>query len=117
MEKIQKFVDQVNRYMASRQRLDVQDLYARLAPRYPGVLRIADGDRAHGEDFQILQGVSAAGWFEVYDNGLDIVFDVVRPDGSYTHWHPSDAESVIGYIAEFMNGQSEDGLFPFKQTD
>lgn len=104
MEKIQKFVDQVNRYMASRQRLDVQDLYARLAPRYPGVLRIADGDRAHGEDFQILQGVSAAGRFEVYDNGLDIVFDVVRPDGSYTHWHPADIDEAAADIEAFLEG-------------
>lgn len=114
MEKIQEFADRINRYMASRQRLDVQDLYARLAPRYPGVLRIADGDRAHGEDFQILQGVSAAGRFEVYDNGLDIVFDVMRPDGSYTHWHPSDAESVIGHITEFMEGTKRYERSPFR---
>lgn len=104
MEKIQEFADRVNRYMASRQPLDVDALYARFAPRYPGALRIEDGDREHGEDFRILHGFSPAGRFEIYDNGLDIVFDVYKPDGSYTHWHPADPGEAVRDIESFMQG-------------
>lgn len=106
MEKIQKFAEHINRHLASRQPLDVDALYARFAPRYPGVFRLEDGDREHGEDFRILHGFSAAGRFEIYDNGLDIVFDVYKPDGSYTHWHPADVDEVIADIHVFMAGNS-----------
>lgn len=107
MADIQKVVDEFNRHIASRQPLDIREVYARFAPRFPGVFRLEEGDRKHGEDFQILHGSSCAGRFEVYDNGLDIVFDVYKPDGSYTHWHPADLDEVIEDIQEFLHGRSK----------
>lgn len=108
MEHIQSLVDRINRYMISRQRLDLHAVYARLAPRYPDAFTIEQGDADRGEDFEILSGHSPAGRFEVYDNGLDIVFGVDRPDGSYTHWHPANFDEVIADLEAFMQGYSRD---------
>jgi hypothetical protein len=41
------------------------------------------------------------------------VMDVEQTKG--THWHPNDVESAIKYIAEFMDGKSDYGLYPFRQ--
>ena len=111
MEDVKAFCDKVNRYIAERQRLDLTAVYDKLKDQYPLVLTntfsLENGMAEFGEDFDILCGESEAGRFQLYDNGLYIVFDVDKSDGTYTHWHPSDILEAIEDIREFMEGKSD----------
>lgn len=82
-------------------------LYAQLKDAYDLVLTntfsLENGAEDYGEDFAILLGESSAGKFQLYDEGI-IVFDVDKPDGTYTHWHPLDMEEAIEDIQAFMEG-------------
>ena len=60
------------------------------------------------EDFQVLCGESSVGKFFLYDNGLYIVFDVDKNDGTYMHWHPSDTEEAIKDVLLFMDGKCKE---------
>ena len=88
--------------------LDVAVIYQRLKEKYPLVLTntfsLKNGKEDYGVDLLILCGESTAGEFQLYDNGLNIVFDVDKIDGTYVHWHPSDFEDAISDVALFMQG-------------
>lgn len=101
-------VERANRYMAKRTKLDTNEVYEKTKRKYPIVLTntyaLENGKKDWDEDFQIVYGESPAGKFSLYDNGLDIVFDVEKTDGSYTHWHPIDTEEAIKDVLLFMEG-------------
>jgi len=102
------FVEKINRYMAERTKLNANEVYEKTKCKYPVVLTntyaLENGKEDWDEDFQIVCGESSVGKFFLYDNGLDIVFDVETTDGSYTHWHPIDTEESIKDVILFMEG-------------
>lgn len=113
------FEEEINRYIAKREPLDLKAVYRRLKDKYPLVLTttfsLENGAEDYGEDFEILCGESSAGKFQLYDCGLYIIFDVDKSDGTYTHWHPADIEDAVADIVEFMEGKCRYELFPFSQ--
>lgn len=103
--------DRINHYLDERKKLDLNTVYSEVIGRYPVILTNAyaldNGREEFDEDYQILYGVSSAGQFVLYDNGLDIIFDADKIDGTYTHWHPIDIEEAINDVILFMNGMSK----------
>lgn len=91
-----------------REPIDLNAVYNRLKNKYPLILTntfsLENGAEDYGEDFLILCGESTVGKFQLYDNGLNIIFDVDKADGTYLHWHPADFEEVIEDIELFMQG-------------
>lgn len=103
------FSKKINQYMAERTPLDVKALYDQLRQTCPVVLTEAfsleNGAEDYGENYPMLCGESAAGKFFLYDDGLDIIFDVEKPGGGYTHWHPADTEDAAEDIRLFLQGK------------
>ena len=110
MKEAKAFSEEVNRYIAEREKLDPAMVYEQLKNTFPLVLTMAP---CYDYEIPILCGQSSAGKFELWDNGLDIIFNVERPDGSDIHWHPNDVESAVTYVAEFMQGRSDYEMRPF----
>ena len=106
------FSQRINRYMAERTKLDINKAHRQVKSKYPVVLTntfaLENGEEDYGEDFQVLCGESSVGKFFLYDNGLYIVFDVDKNDGTYTHWHPSDTEEAIKDVLLFMDGKCKE---------
>ena len=102
------FQERMNCYMAERIKLDTNEVYEKINGRYPVVLTstyaLEDGREDWEENFPIVCGESSVGKFFLYDNGLDIVFDVEKADGSYMHWHPVDTAEAINDAMQFMEG-------------
>lgn len=107
MENAREIEERINRYMAQREPLDPKAIYAQLADMYgPDVLYLENGSaEEYGGPVEILHGKSSAGRFQLYDNGLDIVFDVDKADGTYTHWHPADCGEAAADVLAFMQGK------------
>lgn len=64
----------------------------------------------------ILVGKAHSQVIELYEDGGDFVLDVMdEAQTKGTHWHPSDVESAVDDIAEFMEGKTDYELYPFKQ--
>lgn len=105
------FQKRINQHMAERKALDIKLVYNRTKEKYPVVLTnaysLVNGTDDFDEDYRILCGKSPAGRFLLYDDGLDIIFDAEKADGTYTHWHPVDEEEAIHDIAMFMDGRSK----------
>ena len=95
------FQEEVNRYMAEREKLDLAAVYEHLKDMYPVILIM---EPSFDYEIPVLQGESSAGKFELWDNGLDIIFDIYTPDGAYSHWHPSDIAEAIDGVRRFMDG-------------
>ncbi len=102
------FLENINRYMKERKSLDLNAVYVRLKDKYHLILTntfsLENGAEDYDEDFMILCGESAIGRFQLYDDGLDIVFDVDKADGSYLHWHPENFEEAVNDVELFMQG-------------
>lgn len=102
------FVEEINRYIAQRERVDLKAIHAQLSGLYPIVLTntyaLKNGAEDFGEDFEILCGESPVGKFYLYDNGLDIIFDVDKSDGTYIHWHPENTSEAAEDVKLFMQG-------------
>ena len=98
----------INEFIMQRERLDIKAVYARLKDIYDLMLTHAfaleDGEKDYDEDYEMLCGVSSAGKFQLYDDGLYVVFDVVKADGKYAHWHPLDIDEAIEAVQSFMEG-------------
>ena len=100
------FQQKINEYIAQREKFDPVAAYEQLKDSYPVTLRVEpDGEC----EIFVLAGESSAGRCEVYDNGLDIIFDINKPDGTYTHWHPNDVNEAIKAVCEFMEGRLSRG--------
>ena len=98
------FQKELNEYMAKREKLDLVAVYEQLKDIYPLTLTMVPH---YDYELPVLRGESSVGKFEMWDNGLDIIFDIYKPDGTYTHWHPSDVSEAIEAVREFMNGICE----------
>lgn len=105
------FEIKINNHMNERKKLDLNSVYNQIKDKYQVVLTntyaLANGREDFDEDFQILYGTSSAGKFMLYDNGLNIIFDADKADGTYTHWHPIDDEDAINDVILFMGGTSK----------
>lgn len=104
------FYNRINHHIDKREKLDLNTVYSHLKEKYPVVLTNAYAlkNRADfDEDYQLLYGESAAGKFLLYDDGLDIIFDADKADGTYTHWHPLDTEEATQDVISFMGGKSK----------
>jgi hypothetical protein len=101
MKDAKEFEERINRYIAQRDKLDPAAVYEQLKDMYPVVLIM---EPAYDYESPVLQGESSAGKFELWDNGLDIIFEIHKPDGTYTHWHPSDVAEAIDGVRQFMDG-------------
>lgn len=104
MKDIQDVVKEINQYISEREKLDPVAVYEQLKEKYPLVLAM---EPCYDYEIPVLRGQSSFGKFELWDNGLDIIFDIYKPDGTYTHWHPSDVSEAIEAVREFMNGICE----------
>ena len=98
---IQDVVTEVNQYIAEREKLDPVAVYAQLKAIYPLVLTM---EPCYDYEIPVLSGQSSLGKFELYDNGLDILFEVTKPDGTYTHWHPLNVAEAMEDVRAFMQG-------------
>ena len=101
---MEDFVEGINRYIAEREKFDPVAVYEQMKDVYAVVVTM---EPAYDYEIPVLRGESSAGKFEVWDNGLDIIFDIYKPDGTYTHWHPSDVSEATEAVREFMNGICE----------
>ena len=101
---MEDFAERINRYIAEREKFDPVAVYERMKDVYAVVVTM---EPAYDYEIPVLRGESSAGKFEVWDNGLDIIFDIYKPDGTYTHWHPSDVSEATEAVREFMNGICE----------
>lgn len=105
------YQEEINHYIGKRKKLDLNIVYNKVMEKYPVVLTNAyaldNGKEDYDEDYAIICGTTSAGKFLLYDNGLDIVFDVEKADGTYTHWHPIDMDDAIKAVVLFMKGTSK----------
>ena len=101
---MEDFIEGINRYIAEREKFDPVAVYEQMKDVYAVVVTM---EPAYDYEIPVLRGESSAGKFEVWDNGLDIIFDIYKPDGTYTHWHPSDVSEATEAVREFMNGICE----------
>jgi hypothetical protein len=101
---MEDFAERINRYIAEREKFDPVAVYEQMKDVYAVVVTM---EPAYDYEIPVLRGESSAGKFEVWDNGLDIIFDIYKPDGTYTHWHPSDVSEATEAVREFMNGICE----------
>ena len=101
---MEDFAERINRYIAEREKFDPVAVYEQMKDVYAVVVTM---EPAYDYEIHVLRGESSAGKFEVWDNGLDIIFDIYKPDGTYTHWHPSDVSEATEAVREFMNGICE----------
>ena len=101
---MEDFAERINRYIAEREKFDPVAVYEQMKDVYAVVVTM---EPAYDYEIPVLRGESSAGKFEVWDNGLDIIFDIYKPDGTHTHWHPSDVSEATEAVREFMNGICE----------
>ena len=101
MKDIKAHIEDVNRYMAEREKLDPAAVYEQIKGIYPLVLTM---EPAYDYEIPVLCGKSSAGEFSLWDNGLDIIFEVTKPDGTVTHWHPPDVTKAVEDVRDFMQG-------------
>ena len=100
MNDIESSVERFFRYIEEREKLDVELVYAQLRGSYPLEITVY---LENGYEMKVLSGESALGKFELFDNGVDIIFEV---NGGY-HWHPTNAEEAIAGVDAFMQGNLE----------
>ena len=96
---------------------DLKAIYEKLKDRYALVLtNTAALDEGFTVDCPILVRRAHGQIMELYLDCEMFVMDVMDAEQTKgTHWHPNDVESAIKYIAEFMDGKSDYGLYPFRQ--
>ena len=89
-------------------RKNIKPAYEQLKDQYNLVLTttfaLENGYDDFREDFEILCGESSIGKFQLWHDGALFIFDVHKADGTYTHWHSSNIEDIVGDIREFMQG-------------
>ena len=102
MKDIQDIVKKINNDIAQREKLNPAAVYEQLKDTYPIVLTM---EPCYDYEIPVLSGQSAAGRFELWDNGLDIIFEIERNDGSNTQWHPSDVNEAVEDVQNFMQGK------------
>ena len=71
--KVAAYFESVNRYLAERTRLDVNEVYEKTKCKYPVILTntfaLEKGKEYWDEDFQVICGESSVGEFFLYDYG------------------------------------------------
>ena len=65
---------------------------------------LENGKEDYDEDYVMVCGTSSAGAFQLYDNGLNGVFDVDKADGRHSHWHPCYVAEAVEDVIAFMQG-------------
>jgi len=95
---------------------DLIVIYEQLKDRYDLVLTTTSAlDEGFTVDCPILVGKAHGQIIELYLDEEMFVMSVMNAEQTEgTHWHPDDVESAIKYIVEFMDGQSDYEMFPFK---
>ena len=91
-------------------------VYNQMKDSYPVLLtNTINLDEGFTIDCPILVGESHGQIMELYSDGDMFILDVMdEAQTKGTHWHPSDVESAIKYIVEFMDGKSDYEMYPFK---
>ena len=68
---MEDFAERINRYIAEREKFDPVAVYEQMKDVYAVVVTM---EPAYDYEIPVLRGESSAGKFEVWDNGLDIIF-------------------------------------------
>jgi len=106
------FEESINYLITMRNKLDVHKIYDTLKDIFPLTLTttsaLPNGIEDYGDDYSLLCGESDIGKFQLYDNGLNIIFDFDRADGTYTHWHPDNYEEAVNDVINFMHGKGRE---------
>ena len=105
MKDTKDFAERMDQYIAQREKFDPKAVYEQLKDQYPVVVTM---EPCYDYEIPVLRGETSAGRFELWDSGLDIMFDIYKSDGTYTHWHPLDVAEAIEGIHKFMRGICED---------
>lgn len=104
MKDPQAMVDAFIKYMNEREKLDTVAVYEQLKDNYPVTLTM---EPCYDYEVPVLHGETSLGKFELWDTGADIIFEIYKTDGSYTHWHPFNAEEAIEAVISFIQGKLE----------
>lgn len=100
------FQQKIHEYIVQREKFDPVAAWELLKDSYSVTVTM---EPAWDYEVPVLRGESSLGKFEVWDNGLDILFEIYKPDGAYTHWHPNDVNEAIEAVREFMEGRLNRG--------
>lgn len=99
---IYEFQKAMHRYILEREKLDPVAVYEQLKKDYPVTLAM---EPCWDYEIPVLYGKSSLGQFELWDNGMDIIFGINRPDGTSTHWHPGDVQEAVEAAVLFLQGK------------
>lgn len=96
---------------------NVLEVYTQLKDKYDLVLTsTAALNEGFTVDCPIIVGKDHGQILELYSSDDMFVLDVMdAAQTKGTHWHPSDVDSAVRYIEEFMEGKSDYELFPFPE--
>ena len=97
---------------------DVREVYERLKDRYDLILTTTFAlDEGFTSDCPIIVGQAHGHIIELYEDGEIFVMDVIDIDQTKcTHWHPDDVDSAVDDIVEFMEGNADYKLEPFRKV-
>ena len=96
---------------------DLLAVYEQLKDQYDLVLTTSFAlDEGFTVDCPVLVGKAHGQIMELYNDGCFFVLDIMdEAQTKGTHLHPNDVKAAAAYIEEFMNGNLDYELHPFKQ--
>lgn len=96
---------------------DVSAIYENLKDKYELMLTTTAAlNEGFTVDCPVIVGKAHGQIIELYEDGGMFILDVMdAAQTKGTHWHPHDIEDATDDIIEFMEGNHQYELFPFKQ--
>ena len=97
---------------------DILIVYEQLKDKYNLVLTTTFAlDEDFSIDCPIIVGKAHGQIIELYKDGTLFIMDVMDAEKTMgTHWHPFDAADAVDGIVEFMEGNSDYKMHPFRQV-
>ena len=96
---------------------EILAVYEQLKDKYDLLLTTSFAlDEGFTVDCPVLVGKAHGQIMELYNDGCFFVLDIMdEAQTKGTHLHPNDVKAAAAYIEEFMNGNLDYELYPFKQ--
>ena len=96
---------------------EILAVYEQLKDQYDLLLTTSFAlDEGFTVDCPVLVGKAHGQIMELYNDGCLFVLDIMdEAQTKGTHLHPNDVQAAAAYIEEFMKGNLDYELYPFKQ--